>query len=97
MTVSIPASVKQFVDQQIASGAYPDAEAYIKALVEADRKRKALRDVEKLVVAGLDSGATSEVTDREWSAIRREGLQRIAKRKDAAQGGNVARGKARHR
>lgn len=40
MTISIPESVKELVDQEVASGAFPTAEDYIRALVEADRSEK---------------------------------------------------------
>jgi Arc/MetJ-type ribon-helix-helix transcriptional regulator len=46
MTISIPDSIKELVDQEVASGAFPTAEDYIQALVEADHKQKALDRLE---------------------------------------------------
>jgi antitoxin ParD1/3/4 len=79
MTISIPDSVKELVDQEVASGAFPTAEDYIRALVEADQKRKAQDHFEALIEEGLDS-PVSEMTDQDWDDIRREGLERIRSR-----------------
>jgi antitoxin ParD1/3/4 len=79
MTISIPDSVKELVDQEVASGAFPTAEDYIRALVEADQKRKAQDHFEVLIDEGLDS-PLSEMTDQDWDDIRREGVERIRRR-----------------
>jgi antitoxin ParD1/3/4 len=79
MTISIPDSVKELVDQEVASGAFQSAEDYIRALVEADQKRKAQDHFEALIDEGLDS-PLSEMTDQDWDDIRREGLERIRSR-----------------
>jgi antitoxin ParD1/3/4 len=79
MTISIPDSVKELVDQEVASGAFPSAEDYIRALVEADQKRKAQDHFEALIDEGLDS-PLSEMTDQDWDDIRHEGLERIQSR-----------------
>ncbi len=79
MTISIPDSIKELVDQEVASGAFPSAEDYIQSLVEADQKRKAQDHFEALIDEGLDS-PLSEMTDQDWDDIRREGLERIRSR-----------------
>ena len=76
MTISIPDSVKELVDQEVASGAFQSAEDYIAALVEADQKQKALDRLEAQLIEGLESPA-SEMTQQDWDDIRREGLAQI--------------------
>jgi antitoxin ParD1/3/4 len=76
MTISIPDSVKELVDQEVASRAFPTAEDYIRALVEADQKQKALDRLEAQLLEGLDS-PSSEMTQQDWDDIRREGLAEI--------------------
>jgi antitoxin ParD1/3/4 len=76
MTISIPDSVKELVDQEVASGAFPTAEDYIVALVEADQKQKALDRFEALIIEGLDS-PLSEMKAQDWEDLRREGLAEI--------------------
>jgi antitoxin ParD1/3/4 len=81
MTISIPDSVKELVDQEVASGAFPSAEDYIQSLVEADQKRKGLDRLEALIVEGLDS-PSSEMTAEDWDDIRREGLALLHSRRN---------------
>jgi len=71
MTISLPDSLKEFVDQQVSSGAFPNAESYINALIEADFKRKGLERLEALILEGLDSGPATEMTAQDWEDIRR--------------------------
>ena len=52
MTISIPDSIKELVDQEVASGAFPTAEDYIRSLIEADQKRKDLERLEALINSG---------------------------------------------
>jgi antitoxin ParD1/3/4 len=82
MTISIPDSIKELVDQEVASGAFPTAEDYIRALVEADQKRKAQDHFEALILEGLDS-PLSEMTPQDWDDLRAEGLARIRGRSKA--------------
>jgi antitoxin ParD1/3/4 len=79
MTISIPDSIKELVDQEVASGAFPSAEDYVSALIEADQKRKAQDQFEALIIEGLDS-PLSEMTAQDWDDIRTEGLARTRSR-----------------
>jgi antitoxin ParD1/3/4 len=79
MTISIPDSTKELVDQEVASGAFPTADDYIRSLIEADQKRKAQDHVEALIMEGLDS-PSSEMTAQDLEDIRREGLAEIRNR-----------------
>jgi antitoxin ParD1/3/4 len=77
MTISLPESLKAFVEQQVASGKYGSAEQYLGALVEADQKQKAREHIEALIQEGLDSGPATEMAAHDWEHIRREGLARV--------------------
>jgi antitoxin ParD1/3/4 len=77
MKIFLPESLTAFVEQQVASGKYANAEQYLGALIEADQKQKAREHLEALVQEGLDSGPAAEMTAPDWEHIRREGLARI--------------------
>jgi len=77
MKVSLPEALTAFVEQQVASGKYANAEQYLGALIEADQKQKAREHLEALIREGLDSGPASEMTAQDWEHIRREGLARV--------------------
>lgn len=70
MTISIPYSVKELVDQEVANGGSADPEAYIRALVEADIRHKAAEWLDALLLAGLSS-QPRELTQQDWDVPRR--------------------------
>ena len=53
---------------------------YVRELIRADEKRKAKERFEAKLLEGL-SGAESELTRADWSAIRREALAKVEARK----------------
>ena len=65
MTFSLPESLQTFVAQQVASGKYPNAEAYLQALIEADQKQQAREHLDALLEEGLAS-PTGEMTAQDW-------------------------------
>lgn len=68
MTISIPDSVKELVDQEVASGAFPTADDYVRSLIEADHKQKALDRLEAQLLEALDTPA-SDMTQQDWDDI----------------------------
>ncbi|MGH9470909.1 MAG: type II toxin-antitoxin system ParD family antitoxin [Terriglobia bacterium] len=76
MNVSLPGTLKEFVDQQVASGRYSSASEYVRELIREDEKRKARERLEAMLLEGLNSEA-SAMRPEDWDQIRREGLARI--------------------
>ena len=81
MNISLPDPLKAFVDGQIAQGRYSSVSEYMRELIRADEKRKAEEQLEAKLLEGL-SGAESELTAADWSAIRREALAKVEVRKN---------------
>ena len=80
MNISLPEPLKEFVDEQIASGRYSSASEYIRELIRDDEKRKAEARLEALLLEGLGS-EEGELTRDDWTAIRKEARQRLAANK----------------
>ena len=80
MNISLPDPLKQYVDGQISTGRYSSASEYVRELIRADEKRKAEEQLEAKLLEGL-SGAESELTAADWSAIRKEALAKVQARK----------------
>ena len=80
MNISLPGPLKQFVDGQISTGRYSSASEYVRELIRADEKRKAEEQLEAKLLEGLN-GAERELTPADWSALRKEALDRIEGRK----------------
>ncbi|MCH7977845.1 MAG: type II toxin-antitoxin system ParD family antitoxin [Acidobacteria bacterium] len=83
MNISLPETMKQFIEEQVSAGGYSSVSEYIRALVREEQKRKAQEQLEALLVEGLESGKPTEMTDEEWNEIRRESLARLKARKSA--------------
>jgi antitoxin ParD1/3/4 len=80
MNVSLPDPLKEFVDRQIAAGRYSTASEYVRELIRGDEKRRAEERLEALLLEGLES-EESELTRRDFAAIRKEALAQLKLRK----------------
>ena len=80
MNISLPDTLKQFVDDQIASGRYSSVSEYIRELIRDDEKRRAEERLESLLLEGLN-GDESELTRQDWAALRKEARARVAANK----------------
>lgn len=57
MNVSIPDSMKQWVEQQAISGRYANASDYVRHLIRCDQERSAkIAHIQALVTEGIESG-----------------------------------------
>jgi antitoxin ParD1/3/4 len=83
LTLSLSASMKEFIDAQVAENGYSTASEYICALIRADQKRQAEEKLEALLIEGLDSGPPIEVTPEFWEKKRAALLERHGKVKRA--------------
>ena len=79
MNISLPEPLKQFVDGQISTGRYSSASEYVRELIRADEKRKAEKQLEVMLLEGLNS-PESELTIADRKAIRSEALARVQAR-----------------
>ena len=76
MNISLPEPLKQFVDNQIASGRYSSVSEYVRELIRDDEKRKADERLEALLLEGLQ-GDEATLTADDWKAIRTEALAQL--------------------
>ena len=76
MNISLPETLKDFVDQQIAAGRYSTASEYVRELIRNDEKQKAEEQLPTLLREGLQSKET-ELTRDDWKAIRAEAMARV--------------------
>lgn len=69
MNVALPESMKDFVHEQVASGAYTSASEYVRELIREAQKRKAQEEIEVLLLEGLNSGPPIEIDDHFWKEL----------------------------
>ncbi|NJL51898.1 MAG: type II toxin-antitoxin system ParD family antitoxin [Hydrococcus sp. SU_1_0] len=66
LNISLPDSMRTFIDEQIAQGGYSTASEYIRDLIRQAQKQAAQEKLDNLLIEGLASGEPIEVTDEWW-------------------------------
>lgn len=74
MNISLPDSLKSYIDEQVAERGFGTASEYMRDLIREDRERQRLR---KLLLDGAESGP-AVVADDDYFAALRARVQRKA-------------------
>ena len=75
VTISLPESLKDFIDAEVIAGDFGTVSEYMRSLLREDRKQKAQAKLEAILFEGLESTA-SEMTAEDWLDVRREVRER---------------------
>jgi putative addiction module antidote protein, CC2985 family len=67
MNISLPDSLKAFVDEQVANRGYGTSSEYVRELIRRDQDRLQLR---KLLLAGASSAPTAPVSETYFEGLR---------------------------
>jgi antitoxin ParD1/3/4 len=78
MNISLPDSMRAFIEQKVAQAGYSTASEYIRQLVREDQKRVTQERLETLLIEGIESGPSREMTAEDWEELRRRVWQRHA-------------------
>jgi len=70
LTISLPESLKQFVDAQIASKGYSDVSEYFRSLLREAQEREADARLEALLLEGLASGDPIPIDEEYWKNLK---------------------------
>jgi antitoxin ParD1/3/4 len=77
LNISLPESMREFIEQQIDQCGYSTASEYIRHLIRQDQEKAEKRQIEKLLLEGLNSGEPVEITDDWWSQKRIELMEKL--------------------
>ena len=80
MNVSLPETLKEYVQERVAEGIYSNPSDYVRALIRADMKRRGHKQLEAMLLEGLNSGEPEEVTPEYLAKLRREVGEIIARK-----------------
>jgi antitoxin ParD1/3/4 len=78
MNISLPESLKDFVEGQVKSGEYSSASEFIRTLVRREQKDREREELEVRILEGLSSGDVVEASPEIWGQL----LQRLRKRNE---------------
>lgn len=80
INISLPESMKAFIEEQVASSGYGTVSEYVRDLIRQDQRRKHKEQLEAFLLEGLESGSATPMTSSDWDAIRKAVLDTIAQR-----------------
>lgn len=86
INISLPESMKAYVEEQVARGGYSTASEYLRELIRQDQKRKAQERLETLLLEGLESGTATAMNSQDWEQIRQAVQKRVAQRQNHTDG-----------
>jgi antitoxin ParD1/3/4 len=69
VTISLPDSLKEFVDTQIATKGYGNVSEYFRSLLREAQQKEADARLEALLLEGLTSGDPIPVTKEFWKSL----------------------------
>ena len=71
MNISLPDSLKHFVDQQVTERGYGTSSEYVRELIRHDQDRQVLRG---LLLQGASSAPGAPIDDNYFAALRKRAL-----------------------
>jgi len=82
VTFSLPQSMREFIEKQVAEEGFGTVSEYLRSLVRDDQKRKARAVVDQALLEGLNSGAPGVADDAYW-VKKKDALVREHQRRKA--------------
>ena len=80
LNISLPSSLKEFVETQVQESGFSTPSEYIRNLARDDQKRRAEEKLEPLLLEGLNSGEPIEITPEYWEKKRTQLIERHNKK-----------------
>jgi antitoxin ParD1/3/4 len=81
VNISLPLSMKIFIDEVVAEGGYSTASEYVRELIEDAKRRKSQEEIEQRLLEALESGPATPMTKADWEGIKLRGIKRIRQKK----------------
>lgn len=78
MNVTLPESLRPWVESQAALAGHASVDGYLEAMLVEQRNRMR-REIDQLLLEGLESGEPEEVNDAFWNDRRREAAEMVQK------------------
>ncbi len=76
MSLTLPESLRRFVEAQVVEGGHASADAYLLALLEDARKRRGMQTLVAKLDEALESGPSELMTRENWKALERKVWER---------------------
>ena len=81
VTISLPDSLREFVEQQVEHRGYGNVSEYFRTLLREAQQRETERRLEELLLEGLDSGEGIDASPEFWAGLKADVARRVEARK----------------
>jgi antitoxin ParD1/3/4 len=86
LTISMPDSLKAFIEGEVGTKGYGNVSEYVRTLVRGEQERQANARLEELLLEGLASGEPIDATPEFWNELRRDAATILARQKKSGKG-----------
>lgn len=86
MNISLPESMREWIEETIAKHGYGTVSEYIRELVRQDQKIKAKKALEERLLEALDSGPATPMTKADWDKLRADLIAKVQARQQKRAG-----------
>ncbi|HUH62451.1 MAG TPA: type II toxin-antitoxin system ParD family antitoxin [Terracidiphilus sp.] len=84
VTISLPDSLKEFIDNEVQTKGYGNVSEYVRGLLREARAREANMRIEALLVDGLSRGTEIPLSSVFWSELRSDAAKILARHRQSA-------------
>lgn len=70
LNISLPDAMRDFIEEQIKESDYSTVSEYLRHLIRQEQKRVAQAKLDGMLLEGLNSGESIEMTDELWEQMR---------------------------
>ena len=84
VTISLPESLKSFVNKQIKRRGFGNVSEYFRTLIRSAQVQEADARLEALLIDGLDSGKDIELNKEFWKDLKSEAAHLLKKHRNTA-------------
>jgi len=95
LTISLPDSLKEFIDREVETKGYGNVSEYVRGLLREAQANEADSRLEVLLVEGLAKGKDLPLTPGFWRELRRDAANLASKHKPQRTAGRSSSRKTR--
>jgi antitoxin ParD1/3/4 len=80
INISLPTPMRSYLESRVKVDGFGSISDLIRALIREDQKRQAQEELERRLLASLDSGEATPMTSADWDEIKTAVKTKIAAR-----------------
>ena len=79
LTISLPDSLKEFIDREVNSKGYGNVSEYVRGLLREAQAKEADARLEALLIEGLTTGQDVPLSPEFWSELKQDAARILAR------------------